>query len=171
MNDELIPSWIKNIKNADDAAKEKAEVARVRDLADKAAIQNGAPKFWTQLAKDLEIAANALSKIGITATCSSLADQQAKVPDSRRAPEHGIRIDMRAGFPRVKIGYVNVWYTEGTYHLRAYILEEQEQRIPLGLNQAGEVCAVTGNALLDSEQTAEEILRPSVDYIRKPTHN
>jgi hypothetical protein len=166
MNDELIPAWIKNIKNTDNAAKEKAEAARVRDLADKAAIQKGAPKFWTQLAKDLEIAANALSNIEITATCSSLADQQARVPDSRRAPEHGIRIDMRAGFPRVRIGYVNVWYTEGTYHLRVYLLEEEEQRISLSLNREGEVCAVTGNAILDPEQTAEEILRPLVNYIR-----
>jgi hypothetical protein len=169
MNDELVPSWIKKIKNADDAAKEKVEAARVRDLADKAAIENGAPKFWNQLAKDFEIAANALSKIGITATCSSLVDEQARVLDNRRVPEHGIRIDMRAGFPRVRVGYVNVWYTEGTYHLRIYRVEDEEkeeQRIPLGLNATGEVCAVADNAMLDPEQTAEEILRPLVNYIR-----
>jgi hypothetical protein len=169
MNDELIPPWIKKIKDAEDSARDKAALESARDLADRTTIQAGAPKFWKELAKDLEIAAHALARINVTATCSSLGGEEPRPSSDRRAPEHGVRVDMQAGFPRVKIGYVNIWYTEGTYHLRVYCTKEEqepEQKIRLGLNRTGEVCAFTNGSPLDAEQTAEAILSPLATYVR-----
>ena len=166
MNDELIPDWIKSIKNSDDAVKGRERSTQAQDLVAELTVQKEGPKFWKQLCKDLEISAHALSKIGITATCTCLSEEKNKVLRNNPLPQHGVRIEMKTGSLRFKVDHVIIWYTEGTYYLSLYRREDEEKRIPLGLNESGEVCALIGNDMLDSEQTTEAILRPLVNYLR-----
>jgi hypothetical protein len=160
MNDDLIPKWIKQIKDNDEAQKSEAELNRLRNLTAQAVVQSEGPRFWKQLAKDLEIAANACSKIGITATCNSLGNQA-------QPGEHGVRVDMNAGFPFHKIAHTILWYTEGSGYIRWITMEDQEKRIPLAIGPTGEISAVgASGGILGAEKTAEQVLAPLVHYVR-----
>jgi hypothetical protein len=160
MNDDLIPNWIKKIKDQDEAKQSEEERNRLHNFSTQQLVQVGALKFWKGVAKDLEIAVNALSKTKIKATCTSTSSPA-------NPSEHGVRIDVSAGFPFVKIAHTVVWYNEGTGYIRCYFMEEPEKRIQFGIDPLGEVCAVgERGGMLDAEKTAEEILSPLVCFVR-----
>jgi len=72
MTDQLMPDWIKQIKAERDREGESTESAiRKRLLVDKI-LQADGPGFWKLLCKDLHIAADALSAIGIGASVSDI---------------------------------------------------------------------------------------------------
>src|SRR5579872_3768726 len=111
MNDDLVPDWIKRIRDKDEADNAEAELSRLRQRTAQNLVQTEGIKFWKQLTKELEIAAHACSRIGITANCTSESNRS-------EPTQYGVRVNMSAGSPLAKVVHTNIWYTAGDGYIR-----------------------------------------------------
>jgi hypothetical protein len=164
MNDALMPDWIRRIKDQDEAAKSSDDLKRQSQILAGEQLLAKGPDFWKQLTEQLEIAATHCASIGIRATCSHLGPQESKREPGSRAPR-GVRLELTAGFPNVRIIYTNIWYTPGNAYIGLFTLDFPEKRIDLRVSE-GTVCALVGSNILDPEGLTQAIMERMARYVR-----
>ncbi len=155
MSDQLTPEWIKQIKEADDAATAHAELRKHRRVAAEKTLAADGPEFWKQLVREFSNAVNAMSQINVRGTLSDIGGNG----------QGAYQIQLTAGFPNVRTIYTNVFYRGNT--LDCYTPMGQLHSIALGVDDMGRIVGVgNDNRPVLAPQLAQVIIQPMLDFVR-----
>lgn len=155
MGDQLAPEWVKRIKQADHNEAARRELENQRRVAAEKTLKADGPAFWTSVVQELKRTSDSLSEIGIRSTFSEIGGQG----------ERGCRIELAAGFPRVSLADVNVFYRGD--HLSCHAFGGLEvYSIEIAVNHGGQIVGTHGSSVLGAEQIAQRIVEPLVGAVR-----
>src|SRR6266478_3350463 len=133
MNDVLVPSWIKQIKSADDAEQANAQSAAQESAIASLRIEQGGAEFWRQLLKELAINADCLGEIGLSGMFSNSGDVEHE--ETCR-----IQVSSISNFP--KQTYTDLFFRKGAQSIRCHTLEGKAFELYLCADQKSPVLTV-----------------------------
>lgn len=155
MSDQVTPDWIKQIKEADDAATAQAELQKQRRIAAEKTLAADGPEFWKELIREFGNAVNAMSQINVRATLSDVGGKG----------QEAYQIQLTGGFPNVRTIYTNVFHRGNT--LDCYTPMGHLYSIALGVDDSGRIVEVgEDNRPVRAPQLAQAIIQPMLDFVR-----
>jgi hypothetical protein len=158
----ILTPWIAKLKAADDAERQKRELASSRqDLAASLVFSRGG-EFFQQLERELRIQAHDCKAIGVFID----------VTQGTTGDESWVRLQARAGFPAVRMAWANLFYRSGNDYIRvvrtsdAHNIEEEEDKMRLLVNHENQVAAYYEGQDLTSTEAASAVMKFLVESVR-----
>jgi len=148
MTDSLVPDWIQNTRDRNEAMSAQARREHQEALLATKIIQADGAEFWKQLRKDLEIAIHSLHLIGVRAVLSD-------VPG-------GLQIRMNTESTMPRLTYTNLSYNGTAIHFHTMEDESSSWRLCVASEK---VVLNADGRLLSGESAALAILEPILNRI------
>ena len=156
--EELVPDWIKQIKNEDEIRNAISDAQKQRDAAGRAIIRAEGPAFWKQLLKELKVCVDGLEVLKLRGVLDIRGDVRA---------EQCCRVSVARKAIIPSQTYADLIYSQGAEHIRCYAPEGPLPFLDLCVYD-DKVMTVCDDRLtpMDAEQACQFVVERMVRMVR-----
>jgi hypothetical protein len=154
MDEALVPEWMKKMRQEDELAEAKQEVARRLEVEASPLLQQEGPRFWSQLQKSLAIAVDSLPVLNLSGSISRFSE--------------GIRIEVVYYHLIPVQTHTDIFYDPNSAVIHCSTMSGGTCRLYLRTASNSEIAAFAelDGPPMNIEQASEYIIRPMVDSVR-----